>query len=53
MNHEAIRNQLIQEVLAAWFHYRATGLHTTAEEIDAWLEKLEASDEAEVPQCHR
>lgn len=41
-----------QSALAAWEEYRATGLHVTGEEADAWLAKLEAGEEADAPECH-
>lgn len=47
-----IREQLRQDALAAWNHYQATGIHLTAEEADAWLAKLEAGENAPVPECH-
>jgi predicted transcriptional regulator len=50
---EEKREQFRQDALAAWEHYRATGLHVTAEEADAWLEKLEAGEDAAAPECHR
>jgi predicted transcriptional regulator len=49
---EEKREQLRQNVLAAWADFQATGLHATAEEADAWLAKLEAGDDAEAPECH-
>jgi predicted transcriptional regulator len=49
---EEKREQYRQEALAAWSEYRATGLHTTAGEADAWLSKLEAGEDAEAPSCH-
>jgi predicted transcriptional regulator len=52
LNHEEKREQLRRDALAAWNHYQATGLHTTAEEADAWLAKLEAGEDTEVPECH-
>ena len=51
---EELREQLRQDALAAWDEYRATGLHATGEEVDAWLARLEAGEEeAEPPACHR
>jgi predicted transcriptional regulator len=41
-----------QDTLCAWENYRRTGKHVTAEEADAWLEKLEAGEDAEPPSCH-
>lgn len=49
---EEPREQLRQDALAAWDDYRATGLHLTAEEADAWLAELESGEDAEPPQCH-
>lgn len=49
---EEKREQLRQDALAAWNHYQSTGLHLTAEEADAWLAKLEAGENAPVPECH-
>ena len=46
------REQLLREVLAAWTDYQTTGLHLTAEEADEWLAKLEAGEQAPVPECH-
>lgn len=44
--------QLRQDALEAWNHYRITGLHVTAEEADVWLAELEAGENAEPPECH-
>lgn len=49
---EEKREALRQAALAAWADYRATGLHVTASEADAWLEKLEAGKDADAPECH-
>ncbi|MGB7191041.1 MAG: CopG family ribbon-helix-helix protein [Acidobacteriaceae bacterium] len=49
---EEKREQLRQDALTAWSHYQSTGLHLTAEEADAWLAKLEAGENAPVPECH-
>lgn len=32
---------------------KQTGLHLTAEEVDAWLAQLEADNDIDPPQCHR
>lgn len=52
VDREEKREQLRQDALAAWNHYQSTGLHLTAEEADAWLAKLEAGENAPVPECH-
>jgi len=49
---EEKRQAFLQETLAAWEEYEKTGLHATAEEVDAWLAKLEAGHDVEPPQCH-
>jgi predicted transcriptional regulator len=49
---EERREQLRQDALAAWTHYRETGLHVTAEEADDWLAKLETGQKAAAPECH-
>jgi len=41
-----------QDALNTWQAYQANGLHLTLEEADAWLEKLEAGEDAELPPCH-
>ncbi len=41
-----------QNTLDAWNHYQCTGLHLTTDEADAWLAKLEAGEDAEIPECH-
>jgi predicted transcriptional regulator len=52
VSREEKREQFHQEALAAWNQYQSTGLHVTAEEADAWLEKLEAGENGEPPECH-
>ncbi|MDR0577784.1 MAG: CopG family ribbon-helix-helix protein [Candidatus Accumulibacter sp.] len=49
---EEERNALRQAAVESWEEYRATGLHLTHEEADAWLAKLEAGKDAEIPACH-
>jgi predicted transcriptional regulator len=49
---EEMREKLRSDALAAWNHYQETGLHATAEEVDAWLAKLEAGEDTEAPECH-
>lgn len=48
----AKRSRFYQDALAAVAEYEATGLHLTGEEVDAWLAKLEAGEDAELPPCH-
>ena len=49
---EEKREDFRQSALQAWEDYRATGLHVTLEEADAWLSRLEAGQDAEPPPCH-
>ena len=52
LEREERREQLRQEALAAWAEYQATGQHATEEEVDAWLARLEAGEEAKPPTPH-
>ncbi|CAI8696125.1 MULTISPECIES: CopG family ribbon-helix-helix protein [Burkholderia] len=49
---EEKRESFRQEAMQAWEDYQSTGLHATHEEMDAYLEKLEAGEAAEPPECH-
>lgn len=49
---EEKREAFKQDALRAWEEYQRTGLHLTLEEADAWLAKLEAGEDAELPRCH-
>jgi len=46
------REQFRLDTLASWEHYKATGLHVTEEEMDEWMAKLEAGEDAPPPECH-
>ncbi|WP_395020597.1 CopG family ribbon-helix-helix protein [Dongia sp.] len=50
---EEDREQLNRDMVASWEDYQATGLHVTGEEVDAWLAKLEAGEDAEPPIPHK
>jgi len=52
VQHEEAREGFKQDALRAWEAYQGNGLHLTMEEADAWLEKLEAGEDAELPPCH-
>jgi predicted transcriptional regulator len=39
--------------LESWEHYKATGLHLTMAEADAWMAELEGGHDVEPPPCHR
>lgn len=49
---EEKREAFRQAGIQAWNAYRATGLHATAEEADAWLARLQAGKDVEPPECH-
>ncbi|MCF3945649.1 ribbon-helix-helix protein, CopG family [Acidiphilium sp. AL] len=49
---EEQRETVKEDALRAWNDYRADGRHLTLDEADAWLAKLEASEDAEPPKCH-
>ena len=52
VDREEKREAFRQAGLQAWAEYQATGQHVTHDEADAWLAKLEAGEEAVVPECH-
>ena len=52
VDREEKREAFRQDALRAWNEYQTNGLHVTLEEADAWLEKLEAGEDAEPPKCH-
>lgn len=50
---EEKREALRQDALAAWQEYQDTGLHATAEEVEAWLSTWGTDGELPVPVCHK
>lgn len=46
---EEARERLRADALAAWAEYEATGWHAAGEDVDAWLARLEAGEDAEPP----
>ena len=52
VNREEKREAFRQDTIKAWDEYRATGLHVTADEADAWLTQLEQGKDIEPPECH-
>ena len=52
LEREEKREAFRQDALRAWESYRATGLHVSAEEADAWLNQLEQGNDTEPPECH-
>ncbi|MDP2784684.1 MAG: ribbon-helix-helix protein, CopG family, partial [Sulfurimicrobium sp.] len=49
---EEKREAFRQDAINAWQEYQETGLHVTGEEVEVWLAKLEAGQDAEPPECH-
>lgn len=49
---EEKRESSTQEAMQAWRDFQTTGLHVTHEEMDAYLAKLEAGEDAVPPACH-
>ncbi|MDD5470495.1 MAG: hypothetical protein PHP05_01085 [Sideroxydans sp.] len=47
-----MREAFRQDTLKAWEEHRTTGLHVTADEVDAWLAQLEQGNDIEPPECH-
>jgi predicted transcriptional regulator len=47
------REQFLKDGVAALEDYKATGLHLTGDEVEAWVTQLEAGENAPLPQCHR
>jgi len=52
VNREEKREAFRQDTIKSWDEYRATGLHVTADEADAWLTELEQGADIEPPECH-
>lgn len=52
VDREEKREAFRQDALRVWEEYRATGLHVSAEEADAWLARLEQGNDSEPPACH-
>ncbi len=52
LEREEKREAFRQAGLQAWSEYQATGQHVTHAEADSWLAKLEAGEDATVPECH-
>jgi predicted transcriptional regulator len=52
LEREEKREAFRQDAIKAWADFQETGLHATSEEADAWLERLEAGQDVEPPECH-
>lgn len=53
VDREEKREAFRQDTLKAWEAYRATGLHATAEEVEAWLSTWGSEDELPPPVCRK
>lgn len=53
LEREEAVERLRADALAAWENYARTGIHATADEVNAWLGKLAAGEAADPPKCHR
>jgi predicted transcriptional regulator len=42
-----------QEAICSYEHYKATGLHTTLEEMQQWAKSLNTPNPQPLPQCHK
>ena len=49
---EEARASFLAAGLAAWEHYKFTGLHLSQGEADAWLDHLEAGERMPAPESH-
>jgi predicted transcriptional regulator len=52
VDREEKREAFRQDSLKAWECFRATGLHVSADEADAWMAQLEHGQDVEPPECH-
>lgn len=50
---EEKREAFRQSTLDAWEEYRATGLHATAQEVEAWLATWGSDEPSPPPACHQ
>lgn len=49
---EEKRELLKRDAVLRWEAFQENGMHLTLEEADAWLEKIEAGEDVELPRCH-
>ncbi|MGL1832631.1 CopG family ribbon-helix-helix protein [Rhodocyclaceae bacterium SMB388] len=50
---EEKRESFHQDALRAWEEYQETGLHATADEVEAWLDSWGTDTELPAPECHK
>lgn len=53
VDREEKRSQYLRDARASWEHYQETGLHLTAEEVEAWMDTWGTTNEQDAPPCHR
>jgi len=53
VDREEKREAFRQDTLKAWEEYRTTGLHATADEVEAWLSSWGTDNELPAPTCHK
>lgn len=53
IDREEKRSQYLRDGQAAWQHYQETGLHLSAEEVEAWIDTWGTENEQDAPPCHR
>ena len=50
---EEKREAFRQETIKAWEEYQETGLHASAEDVDAWLASWGTANALPAPVCHK
>jgi predicted transcriptional regulator len=53
IDREEKRSQYLQDGQTAWQHYQETGLHLSADEVEAWIDTWGTENEQDAPSCHR
>ena len=53
VDREEKREAFRQDTLKAWEEYRTTGLHATADAVEAWLASWGTDNELPAPTCHK
>ena len=48
---EEKRENLRQDLVRAWEDYQTTGLHATAEDVEAWISSWGTENELPAPEC--
>ena len=52
VSREEKRQSFLRDAQAAWEDYQRTGLHLTNDEMNAWMDKIVAGEDAAMPECH-